>query len=54
MDYLFHKLLTQMAMPLGSGGMLVLVGILASALHRKGLGAGLSLCGLLWIWKHRP
>ncbi|WP_133511786.1 YdcF family protein [Candidatus Thiosymbion oneisti] len=50
MDYLFHKLLTQMAMPLGSGGMLILVGILASVLRRRGLGAGLSLCGLLWVW----
>jgi len=50
MDYLAHKLLTQMAMPLGVGGMLILVGILASALRRRGLGTGLSLCGLLWIW----
>jgi len=50
MDYLSHKLLTQMAMPLGIGGILILVGILASVLRRRGLGAGLSLCGLLWIW----
>jgi len=50
MDYLSRKLLTQMAMPLGIGGILILVGILVSVLRRRGLGAGLSLCGLLWIW----
>lgn len=50
MDYLAHKLLTQLAMPLGSGGMLILVGILASVLRRRGFGVGLSLSGLLWIW----
>jgi len=50
MDYLFHKLLTQMVMPLGMGGILILVGIPASILWRRGLGVGLSLCGLLWIW----
>jgi|GEM_PF-5630027 len=43
MDYLAHKLLTQLAMPLGSGGMLILVGILASVLRRRGFGVGLSL-----------
>ncbi len=50
MEYLIHKLLTQMAMPLGTGGILILVGILASALRQRVLGAGLSLGGLLWIW----
>ncbi|MCB2264178.1 MAG: YdcF family protein [Candidatus Thiosymbion ectosymbiont of Robbea hypermnestra] len=50
MDYLAHKLLTQLAMPLGAGGMLILIGIaVATSWHRR-LGAGLSLCGLLWIW----
>jgi len=37
-------------LPLGSGGMLILAGILASVLRRRGLGIGLSLGGLLWIW----
>jgi len=45
-----HKLLTQMAMPIGTGGILILVGILASAVRQRGLDAGLSLDGLLWIW----
>jgi len=50
MEYLIHKLLTQMAMPIGTGGILILVGILASAVRQRGLDAGLSLDGLLWIW----
>ncbi|CAD7857509.1 MAG: hypothetical protein [Olavius algarvensis Gamma 1 endosymbiont] len=50
MDYLFHKLLTQVAMPLGTGGILILIGILVSTLWHRGLGAGLSFFGLLWIW----
>jgi uncharacterized SAM-binding protein YcdF (DUF218 family) len=50
MGYLSTKVLTQLAMPLGIGGVLILFGIVASALRRRGLGAGLSLTGLLWIW----
>lgn len=50
MEYLFSKLLTHMAMPLGGGGTLILFGVVASVLQRRGLGIGLSLTGLLWIW----
>jgi uncharacterized SAM-binding protein YcdF (DUF218 family) len=49
MGYLFTKVLTQLAMPLGFGGVLILFGIAASLLRRRRLGTGLSLAGLLWI-----
>jgi uncharacterized SAM-binding protein YcdF (DUF218 family) len=50
MGYLYTKVLTHLVMPLGSGGAVILLGVMASALRRRRLGAGLSLIGLLWIW----
>ena len=50
MGYLFTKVLTHLAMPLGSGGAVILLGVMASALRRRRLGVGLALIGLLWIW----
>jgi uncharacterized SAM-binding protein YcdF (DUF218 family) len=47
---MISKILTQWAMPLGLGGMLILIGALALAWRRGRLGAGLSLAGLFWIW----
>jgi uncharacterized SAM-binding protein YcdF (DUF218 family) len=49
-EYLVPKLSTQLAMPLGTGILVMLVGVLVMTLHRKVLGAGLLLVGLLWIW----
>jgi len=50
MEYLFPKLLTNLAMPLSAGVVLMLLGMLALVLRRKVLGAGFLLVGLLWIW----
>lgn len=50
MDYLIPKLLTHMAMPLGAGSILIGAGILVSTFGYRGLGIGLSLGGLSWIW----
>ena len=47
---MISKILTLLAMPLGFGGILILVGALASLWRRRGLGVGLALAGLLWIW----
>ena len=47
---MISKILTQLAMPLGLGGMLILIGALALAWRRGRLGAGLSFAGLFWIW----
>ncbi len=50
MQYLFSKVLTCLVMPLGIGGLLILMGIGVLALRRRRLGLGLSLVGLSWIW----
>jgi uncharacterized SAM-binding protein YcdF (DUF218 family) len=50
MEYFIPKLLTHLAMPLSAGLLLIFAGVLAAALHRKALGPGLLLVGLLWIW----
>ncbi len=50
MDHLLSKVLTQLVMPLGLGGLLVLAGIWALAFRQRGIAAVLSLVGLGWIW----
>jgi uncharacterized SAM-binding protein YcdF (DUF218 family) len=50
MAYLLSKVLTQLALPLGVGILLILAGGLALVFGRKSVGAGLSLVGALWIW----
>ena len=47
---MISKLLTQLVMPVGLGGALILVGTLALLVRRRALGAWLSFSGLLWIW----
>jgi uncharacterized SAM-binding protein YcdF (DUF218 family) len=50
MPDLAQKILTQLAMPLGTGLLLVLLGLAGLALRRTGFGAGLVLAGLAWVW----
>ncbi len=50
MEHLASKVLTQLVLPLGMGGLLILAGLLARALRAKRLAAGLSLAGLFWVW----
>ena len=50
MDLLFSKILTQLALPLGVGSLLILAGAGAAAFGRWRLGVGFSLAGLFWIW----
>ena len=50
MDLLFSKILTQLALPLGVGSLLILAGAGAAAFGRRRLGVGFSLAGLFWIW----
>ena len=47
---LMSKVLTQLAMPLSVGGLLLLAGILVLVFGRRRLGGGLALAGLAWLW----
>lgn len=50
MALLTTKVLTQLAMPLGTGGLLILAGLVALWLRRRRLGTGLALGGFAWVW----
>ncbi|HCS89264.1 MAG: YdcF family protein [Thiohalocapsa sp. PB-PSB1] len=47
---LTSKILTQLALPLGSGGLLIIIGVLALLFRHRLAGTGLAMTGLLWIW----
>jgi uncharacterized SAM-binding protein YcdF (DUF218 family) len=50
LDHLLSKVLTQLVMPLGVGGLLILAGALAMSFRSAKLGAVFSLVGLVWVW----
>lgn len=50
MALLTSKILTQLAMPLGIGGLSIVIGLLALVFRRSALGGGLAMAGMLWIW----
>jgi uncharacterized SAM-binding protein YcdF (DUF218 family) len=50
LSHLVVKVLSQLVMPLGVGGLLILAGALAVAIRRATVGAGLTLAGLFWIY----
>ena len=54
MDLLFSKILTQLALPLGIGSLLILAGAGVATFGRRRLGVGFSLAGLVWIWLCAP
>ncbi|MCF7992551.1 MAG: YdcF family protein [Thiohalocapsa sp.] len=47
---MLSKLVTQLLMPLGVGGLGVLVGVIALVLGHRVSGSALALAGLAWIW----
>lgn len=47
---MLSKLLTLIVMPLGIGGLLILLGALGALMGRRGLGVAAVLVGLAWVW----
>jgi uncharacterized SAM-binding protein YcdF (DUF218 family) len=47
---LISKVLTQLAMPLSVGGLLVIAAMLALLFRRRLLGGAIALLGLAWLW----
>jgi len=46
----FEKFLTELAMPLGTAALCAFLGLVALALRREAIGAGLLAAGFGWVW----